>query len=610
MNAPETPPGLTDKRHFRCLATALLLLSAGGRLSAEEEPARLREMVVTATPLPTEAGKFGRSLEVVSQEDIRASKAGSVPEMLESMTSVVASERGAPEVQADLSIRGSTFQQVLVAIDGLPATDAQTAHHNMDLPFPASALEQITVIPGPGSALFGPSAFGGTVNLVPRTPKESGIRFLSALGDFETHRLETTADVVHGREAITVSTAYTDSDGFRVGTGYEAVSIWGSSFTRFDGGGVRFSVGHTEKDFGARDFYATFPSREITSTTLLDLAPQVEFDSGWLLKAIARFRRHDDEFILIESNPSFYRNEHRTDGFTERVTAVSPEWAAGATAFGLERSDSRLESTNLGDRDAFTTSAFLEHRLSGEQWSADVGLRADDHEDWGTEVSPSLSLSVSPKDGLRLRAAGDRGIRPPSFTELYYTDPRNRGNPDLDPEEVWGMETGFDFDVPDVGTVSATYFLRESRKLIDWVRAGAADPWEARNIGEATVQGAEFLVSRSAGPIRLSWSYRYTDIDADSGGLTSKYALNVPRHEPGAMLALRETRGFSASVSLKYRDVPTLDRYWLLSARAAQRWKAVTFFVRGRNLLDEDYEEIPGVPTAGIYAETGVELDW
>jgi outer membrane cobalamin receptor len=90
--------------------------------------------------------------------------------------------------------------------------------------------------------------------------------------------------------------------------------------------------------------------------------------------------------------------------------------------------------------------------------------------------------------------------------------------------------------------------------------------------------------------------------------MESKYALNVARHDVRVTLGLPETRGFSASVTARYRDVPTLDDYWLVSTRLAQRLGKVVVFAKGRNLLDEDYEEIPGVPTAGRYVEAGVEM--
>ena len=590
---------------------ALLLHNAGAEPPDQgtgTAPGGAPDIIVSATPLPTEAEQLGRAVEVLGTNDIRRSRSASLPELLETHTSLAVSERGASGVQADLSIRSSTFQQVLTTFDGLPLADQQTAHHNMDLPFPLGALGQISVVPGPGSALFGPAAFAGVVDLAPRRPSSSATELGSASGTFGTRRAEAIADVVKDRSATTVAASYERSDGFQDGTDYETWSAWASTFLDTDSGALRVSVGHTDKDFGAQDFYASFPSRERTKTTLVDFAPEFEVAPDWLLKAIVRYRRHEDEFILIEDNPSFYRNEHITDTFIERVTLTSPDYTLGRTAVGIERSDSALDSSNLGDRSASVNSVFVQHRLPGEEYTADVGLRVDDHNDWGMEVSPSVSVSVPLSDSLAWRMSAGRGIRPPSFTELYYSDPANTGNAALEPEDAWGGEAGFDVRFGRDTRASLTYFLRDTENLIDWVRSSALDPWQARNVGEATFQGGEAVLTTTA--LLCDWeaAYRYTDVAADSAGMQSKYALNVARHDARVTLALPDTRGFSASVTARYQDVPTLDRYWLVTARLAQQIGDITVFFKGRNLLDEDYQEIPGVPTAGRYVEAGIEV--
>ena len=149
------------------------------------------------------------------------------------------------------------------------------------------------------------------------------------------------------------------------------------------------------------------------------------------------------------------------------------------------------------------------------------------------------------------------------------------------------------------GTRAAlTCFIRDTRNLIDWVRRAEEDPWQATNIGAATFVGGEAMLSGSGRWCDWRAAYRYTEADAATGGLDSKYALHVARHDVRLTLGLPETRGFAASLDARYRDVPTLDRTWLLAGRVAQRIGRAVLYARGRNLLDTDYEEIPGVPTA------------
>lgn len=570
------------------------------------------EIVVTATPIPTPAGQMGRAVDVVTAERIRTAGAASVPELLEQITSVSIQERGAPDVQGDLSIRGSSFQQVLVTLDGLPLVDPQTAHHNMDLPLPLSAVDRITVVPGPGSALFGPAAYGGLVDLGVEPPARSGLRFRTSAGSFETRRAEMTLSGVATGIAATASAMSAASAGFTDGTDYRIWSAWGSAFLRNRDAQCRISIGHADRDFGAQAFYAPYPSREVTSVDIIDLAPQVRLDSGWTLKGIARYRRHDDDFMLFRDEPDRFRNLHTTEILTERVSAVSPETALGTTAIGVQNEDAVLDSTKLGHHETATRAAFVQHRFSHRDWSVDLGLRADDHSDWGTEFSPSAGLTFQATPALCLRAGGGRAIRPPSFTELHYSDPANRGNADLVPEEAWGFEIGADAQVHRAVDISLTGFTRDTRDLIDWVRAATNVPWQASNIGATVFRGIEFTCRVRAGAgLRGRADVRWTDVDNESTGLQSKYALNVAEQDVALTFELPETRGFSAATSARYREIPSLnERYWLVQARAARRVGRVTLFVVGRNLLDEDYTEIPGVPTPGASWEAGLEADW
>jgi iron complex outermembrane receptor protein len=547
---------------------------------------------------------------VLGPHDLAASRAGTVAELLETATAVEVSERGAAGVQADLSIRGSTFQQVLTSLDGVPLADSQTAHHNMDLPFPLSALEQVTVIPGPGSALFGPRAFAGVVNLTPRRPTRSGAAALAAFGRFDTWRTEAAVDRVSESAAATLAVSCERSDGFRDGTDYELWSAWGSVFAGDAAAGLRVSAGYADRDFGARDFYAAYPSRERTRTALLDVAPRIEVAPDWGLRAVLRYRRHEDDFILVEDNPSLYRNEHVADTFTERLTLTSPAGRWGRSAVGMERSDAVLDSSNLGDRDAATSSAFVQHRIEGRAGVADLGLRLDAHTDWDAELSPSLAVVVPLGEALTCRASAARGIRPPSFTELYYRDPANEGNADLEPETAWGGEAGLELRLPAASAVSLGGFVRDTENLIDWVRVSEAEPWRAVNIGSAIFRGVEAGLAGRASRVGWHAAYRYTDVDADAGGMDSKYALNVARHDARLTLDMDAWRGFSCSATLRYRDVPALDRSWLLSARVARRLGRVSLFLKGRNLLNERYREIPGVPTAGRYLEAGAAVEF
>ena len=86
-------------------------------------------------------------------------------------------------IQTDFSLRGATFAQVLILLNGQRINDPQTAHHNADIPFTKEDIQKIEVIPGAGSSLFGPDAIGGAINFTLKAPKERKTVWEFAIGN-------------------------------------------------------------------------------------------------------------------------------------------------------------------------------------------------------------------------------------------------------------------------------------------------------------------------------------------------------------------------------------------------------------------------------------------
>lgn len=565
-------------------------------------------ILVTAFPLQGDAVSAGRVAEHI---DFSGAGGSPVASVLESSSSVSVSERGGSDVQADLSIRGSTFQQVLLMLDGLPVSDPQTAHHNMDIPYPASALESVTVIPGAGTALLGPAAFAGAVDMTLRQPQANRYYFSAGGGSFSTWNTELSADRVFGGGSFNAGFRVSESDGFMDGADYSIWSGWGSVFLDSESANLRISAGHVDKDFGAQDFYAAYPSRELTTATIIDIAPAVDLPADWVLKMILRYRAHDDDFILFRDEPARYRNIHEVESYNGRMQFISPVTSIGRIALGAEYSDARLDSSSLGDRSARVSSAFTQYRIVRGPLSLDAGARIDENKDWGTEFSPSIGVSLEVVDNIAVYGSAARGVRPPSFTELYYQDPKNRGNAELVPEEAWGYEAGIDIGMGEKTGIVLGVFRRDAEDLIDWTRSSDDEVWLAGNIGEAVFDGAELRLRHGGEFYKGNVFVQVMDVDADNGGLQSKYALNVPDYDLGFSGRCSFPSGTVIDGSLRYREIPELDNYTLVDLRIAQAvGRGLVCYVKGRNLLDEDYEEIPGVPTSGSYAEAGVEIPW
>jgi len=172
---------------MRLLLAALpcLVWLAGAPRPMAAQQVRADTVVVTASADPVPFDSLARTVTVLTRDEIRSLPVRSLAELLDYTAAVDVRSRGPYGVQADFSIRGSSYSQVLVLVDGVRINDSQTAHHNADLPIALEDIERIEILSGPGSALYGADAFGGTINII--TARDgSGFRASGLAGQFGT----------------------------------------------------------------------------------------------------------------------------------------------------------------------------------------------------------------------------------------------------------------------------------------------------------------------------------------------------------------------------------------------------------------------------------------
>ena len=124
--------------------TGLSLLSQD--LPIDSLSSDIEEVTILANRLEIPFSEESRSIAIISQREIQAQNALSINELLQTVSGLDLRQRGANGVQADLSIRGGTFEQSLVLIDGVRMTDPQTGHHLMSLPLHLQDIERIEII--------------------------------------------------------------------------------------------------------------------------------------------------------------------------------------------------------------------------------------------------------------------------------------------------------------------------------------------------------------------------------------------------------------------------------------------------------------------------------
>ena len=153
-------------------ATSLFCLFTAGPALAQtpaDSSRALREVTVYGSRLNQSADQTGRYVTVIPGRTLSQYPVASLDDLLRLLPAIEVQSRGNFGTQADITLRGSTFNQVLILLDGMRLNDPLTGHFAGYLPITPAEIEQIEVVRGPGAALYGPDAVGGFVNIVTKT---------------------------------------------------------------------------------------------------------------------------------------------------------------------------------------------------------------------------------------------------------------------------------------------------------------------------------------------------------------------------------------------------------------------------------------------------------
>jgi iron complex outermembrane receptor protein len=257
--------------------------AAGANCENQNIPARKETVAVTGTFIPAPVQNIDRSITVIDTREQPLLYTHWV-DYLQLDSSIDLQERAPDGVQADLTIRGSTFEQTLVLLNGLRMDDVQTSHHDLDLPLPTAAIARIEVLPGAGSMLYGSDAMAGTVNFITGPPQYSQAQAGAAIGNFGTNQETFSAGFVASRLDEELDVARDFSTGFMPDRDYRSLTIFSNSGVQTALGRSLIMLGLGDKPFGANDFYGDYPEWERTKSWFAglkqDLGKKTEFDFG------------------------------------------------------------------------------------------------------------------------------------------------------------------------------------------------------------------------------------------------------------------------------------------------------------------------------------------
>ena len=567
-----------------------------------------QSIIVTGTAEPIPLDEADRDINALPLPEKQRPLFNSWFELLQLDPSLDLQERVPGGFQGDLSIRGATFGQTLILLNGMRLDDVQTGHFNLDLPVPFEMISGLEVLKGSGSTLYGSDAIGGVVNVRTQPIAPGELRLYAAGGNFGVNQQHVLGTYGGNWWQEEVAADRDFSSGFMADRDYRNLAL--SSLTTLTSrlGATSLLFAYSDRPYGANGFYGV---DEPQWERIKSWFAQGHQDLGANTEASFAYRKHTDLYVYIRDDPSLYTNWHTDQSWQGDIRRHNNLPLHGVLSYGVEGLFEAVVSTNLGIHSRNRGSGYVFYDLrSLRRFSFSAGIREEVYSGHQVATSPSLSGAAWLSARFKLRASASRAFRLPTYTELFYSDPDDRGNANLKPETATSYEAGLDSYLRSNLKASVTVFQRRDSNLIDYVRASPADIWQAENFDELHYTGAEAIVSwqpRSGQNFAVSFSELHGS-DQSNQTLESKYAFSYPEQN-----AVLEWRGTVAHNVIARTRVGVVNRiginpYAVWDASASYSSGRVRPFLQLTNITSTVYQEISGVamPKFGIVG--GVEL--
>ena len=572
----------------------------------------LDSVMVRAQRTPSRLDHSGRSIDIVTQAQLDALPVNSLVEALNYAAGLEIRARGPMGVQADPRMRGGRFNQVLVLLNGVRMNDPQTGHHQLNLPIDLIDVERIEIIRGPASRVYGPNAFSGAINIITKKPADSlHVDAAARYGRHNSYRLAASAEKAVGRSRHRISASRLSHEGYRPITYQQQNNLLYQGQWQ---DGLRLTAGWNERDFGANSFYTTrFPDQREKTGSLFG-ALQWQGENTWHPRVQGYVRRHEDRFALRIDPDTRQVNRHTTYAYGLESN-VHRSWAGGTTAIGLDLRREDIASSNLGDHQNEQLNAYVEHAIwFGARLKTVAGALLHLNSEQRPSLHPGLDLLWKASSHWRFFGSVNQALRNPTYTERFYEDAANVGNPGLRAEKSATAELGGRYQGNGQHWQGAI-FRRWGRDIIDWNRPSKDAVWQATNLAKLNFLGVE-AQWQSVRPFGLEWLSQLrmngTAMEAERavGARESRSALSHLNYQASGLAAFRLAKPLSLSVSAWWHMPESRAAYAVANARLSYRWHSIVLEAQLENIANKRYEAYPGVVMPGRWWWTGLRYQF
>jgi len=646
------------------LLVALLFgFSVQSGFAQEQEISRATEgeydldtLEVMSELTPELATTLSRSVQIIDVASLGTSSNKSIQDVLSNYSQIDIRQRGNNDIQSDLSLRGSTFDQVQVLFNGFDITDPQSGHHSLNIPISKSQIRSVQLLSGPGSRVFGPNAYAGAVNIFTIKPTKRDFNYDLSYGNFNLLDLSLGFSFKKNKVGHYFAGNYSQSDGYIENTDFLKYSLMYNGIYETKRKELSWFAAYSDKAFGANSFYTPKYPNQFEHLKNAFVGIRYKTKGKISTSNQLHYRANIDKFELFRDGTSvapWYSNHNYH--FTQVLQYIGKAWmwsdygkstltanirseGIHSNVLGLEMNDTVF---NFFDEDAFYTKSdkrtyytfAFEQVYHWKKMKIAGGLMyyfMPDIENVNG-FYPGIDVSYDFSKKWKLFASANTGMRLPTFTDMYYNGPSNIGNPDLLPESQISYEIGsnlrgklYDF--------STSIYINDAKNSIDWVRKNVNEKWQPINVTNVLSYGTDIsliLYSSRINNFRFNWinyvSFKYSFIDKETSSdeYMSHYVMDYLKNKFVVNLNHKIYKSISIDYLLHYHqrvgqylyyDTQTqletpqeYNPYTLLDLQLNWQFKRIHLYAKVSNVFDIEYQDYGNVMQPGRWFVFGVK---
>ncbi|QLG46288.1 TonB-dependent receptor plug domain-containing protein [Costertonia aggregata] len=425
----------------RLLAFVFISVS-GASLYAQEKPLAndsilvqdLEEVIVTATRTVRQLSSVPLPVTLISKKQLKKTGVIRLDEILNEQTGIitVADESGFNGIQ----VQGIASDYVMILIDGVPLVGRSAGNFDLSR-LTVGNIQQIEIVKGPSSSLYGSEALGGVVNIITETPKDSTLHgnVSHRIASFNTHDSNINIKQKFKKLGYSLFANSLFSDGYdlvpenpgQTVEPFNNYTLNGRIFYDFTKNLRLFTSGRYYKQEQESSLFLGDELLEGDSN-LSEANLHLRLNHGANAKLDFEYEFYYTNYIANEflqspiTQDTFSESDFNQNLFRPEVRAMYAIKPNNTVTLGVGYNHENLDRTFFDERVTFDSQyVYAQYDFYPlEKINMILGARFDNHSEYQSQFSPKASLNYAFNDNISLKGSIGYGFKAPDFRQLYF----------------------------------------------------------------------------------------------------------------------------------------------------------------------------------------------